>query len=108
MVVGAEPPQRVDGPGHDRRNARRALWIASAGIAAGLATAIVSALGDISVKVTIILAVPIAILTIGAAILAVASDPDRAERQGFGAGVRVGSMRNRLRSLFGRGGQGRL
>jgi hypothetical protein len=108
MVVDAEPPRQVDGRGRDGRNARRALWIASAGIVAGLATAIVSALGDISVKVTIILAVPIAILTIGAAITAVASDPERAERQGFGAGVRVGSMRNRLRSLFGRGGQGRL
>jgi hypothetical protein len=108
MVVDAGPPQHVDGRGRDRRNARRALWIAGVGIVAGLATAIFFVLGDLSAKGTIILGVPIAILTIGGIIVAVASDTERAERQGFGAGLRAGSMRNRLRSLFGRRGKGGL
>jgi hypothetical protein len=107
MAVDAGPPQPVDGRDRDNRNARRALWIAGAGIVAGLATAIVFALGDLSAKGAIILGVPIAILTIGGVIFALASDPARAERQGFRAGMRAGAIRNRLRSLFGRRGSGR-
>ena len=106
--MDAGPPQYVDGRGRDNRNARRALWIAGAGIVAGLATAIVFALGDLSAKAAISLGVPISILTISGVIVAVASDAERAERQGFGAGLRAGSIRNRLRSLLGRGGNGGL
>lgn len=101
--MDAEPPQRVDRPGGDWRKARRALWFASAGIVAGLATAVALALGDISVKGAIILGLPAAVLTFGGLTVAVSSDPETAERQGFGAGLKAGS----LRSVFGRRGKSR-
>lgn len=100
--MDAEPPQSADRHGRDGRKARRALWFACAGIVTGLATALAWSLGDISVKDTVMLGLPTAVLTIDGLTLAVASDPERAERQGFRAGLRAGSLRKRLRSVFGR------
>ena len=105
--MDAEPPQQPgDRNGGDRRKARRALWFAGAGVAAGLATAIASALGDMSVKQAITVAVPAAVLTFGGLAVAVASDPETAERLGFRAGLKAGSLRRRWRSVSGRRGKG--
>jgi hypothetical protein len=102
--MDAEAPQPVGQNGGDGRKARRAFWFAGAGVVAGLATAVVSALGDVSVKQAIMLGVPAAVLTFGGLAVAVASDPETAERQGFRAGFKAGSLRRRWRSVFGRRG----
>jgi hypothetical protein len=107
MDMEAGPPAGADRPGRDGRRARRALWFAGAGVVAGLATAIASALGDISMGQTITLGLPAAVLTLGGITVAVASDPESAERQGFRAGLKAGSLRGRWRSVFGRQGNGR-
>jgi hypothetical protein len=88
----------------DGRKARRALQFAGAGAVAGLAAAIASALGDISVKQAMM---PAAVLTFGGMTAAVASDPETAERQGFQAGLKAGALRTRWRSVFGSRGKGR-
>jgi hypothetical protein len=85
--------------------ARRALWVAGAGATAGLATGIASALGDISGKQAIMLGVPAAVLTFGGLTAAVASDPETAERRGFRAGLKAGSLRRRWLSVFGSRGK---
>jgi hypothetical protein len=105
--LDAEPPERADQEGRDGRKARRALWVAAAGVVAGLATAIVSGLGDIGVRQAIVLGLPAAVLTLGGLAVAVASDPETAERQGFRAGWRAGSLGRRWRSVFGRRGKDR-
>jgi hypothetical protein len=107
MAMDAEPPQRVDPHGRDGRKARRALWVASAGIVAGLATGIAFALGHISDRQAIVMGLPAAGLTFGGLIVAVASDPEIAERQGFRAGLKAGALRSWWRSVFGRRGKGR-
>ena len=73
------------------------------GIAAGLATGIAFALRDISVKQTIMAG----LLTVGGLTVAVTSDPETAERLGFRAGLKAGSLRRRWRSVFGRRGKDR-
>lgn len=104
--MDAEPPQRADRHDGDRRKARRAFWFAAAGVVAGLAIAIVSALGDISAKQAIMLGLPAAILTLGGLAVAVAPDPETAERQGFRAGLKAGTLCGRWRLFFGRRGKG--
>jgi 4-hydroxybenzoate polyprenyltransferase len=104
--MDAEPPQRADRHGGDRLKARRAFAIAGAGVITGLATAIVSAFGDIGVRQAIMLGVPAALLTFGGLIAAVASDSETAERQGFRAGLKAGSLLRRGRAVFGRRGKG--
>jgi len=104
--MDAEPPQPADRHGDDRRKARRALWFAGAGVVAGLATAIFSAVGDISVKQGIMLGLPAAVLTFGGLAVAVASDPETAERQGFRAGLKAGSLFSWVRSIFRRRSNG--
>jgi hypothetical protein len=104
--MDAEPSQQpADRDGGDRRKARRAFWCAGAGVVAGLATAVVSALGDMSTKQAIMVGVPAAILTFGGLAVAVASDPETAERQGFRAGLKAASLRRRWRSVLGRRGK---
>jgi hypothetical protein len=108
MAMDAEPPQRVDPHGRDGRKARRALWFASAGLVAALATAIAFAVGAIGVRQTIMVGLPVGVLTFGGLIVAVASDPDAAERQGFRAGLKAGALRSQWRLLvFGRRGKRR-
>ena len=105
--MDAEPPQRVDRDGRDGRKSRRALWVASAGIVAGLATAIAFAFGGISDRLAIMIGLPAAVLTFGGLTVAVASDPETAERQGFRAGLKAGALRSSWRSVFGRRGKDR-
>jgi hypothetical protein len=105
-AMDAEPRQHADRQDRDRRQARRALWIAGAGVAAGLATAIASALGDIRDMQAIMFGLPAAVLAFGGLTVAVASDPETAERLGFRAGLKAGSLRRRWRSVFGRQGKG--
>jgi hypothetical protein len=107
MAMDAEPPQRADRDGRDRRRARRAPWVAGAGIAGGLAVAIAFALGDISDRQAIMMGLPAAVLTFGGLTVAVASDPEAAERQGFRAGLTAGALRGRWRSVCSRRGNGR-
>jgi hypothetical protein len=102
-----EPPPRADRHGRDGRRARRALWFAGAGVVAGLTTATASALGAINMRQTIMLGLPAAVLTLSGITVAVASDPETAERQGFRAGLKAGSLRGRWRAVFGRQGKGR-
>jgi hypothetical protein len=107
MDMEAEPAPHADGQGREARRARRALCFAGVGVAAGLATAIASALGDISIRQTIMLGLPAAVLTFGGITAAVASDPETAERQGFRAGLKAGSLRGRCQSVLGRRDKGR-
>jgi len=104
--MDAEPPQSADRHGGDRRKARRAFWFAGAGVVAGLTIAIVSALGEISGKQAVIMGLPAAVLALGGLAVAVAPDPETAERQGFQAGLRTGWLIRRWRSVFGRRGSG--
>jgi hypothetical protein len=104
--MDAEPPQRADLHGGDRRQARRAFIFAGAGVITGLVIAIVSISGDMGVRQAIMLGVPAALLTFGGLTTAVASDPETAERQGFRAGLKAGSLRRRRRAIFGRRGKG--
>jgi hypothetical protein len=97
--MDADPPQRGDRRSPDRRPAGRALWCAGAGVAAVLAVAIAAALGDITVKLTIILGLPAVVLTLGGVTMALARDPQIAERKGFRAGFIASSLRERWRSL---------
>jgi choline-glycine betaine transporter len=99
MNVEPSPPDQRDREGRKRR---RATWVAVAGIVAGLVIAITSALGDMSAKQTILLALPAAILTFGGLIVAMVSDPEAAERRGFRAGLKAGSLRRIWRSVLGR------
>jgi hypothetical protein len=48
-----------------------------------------------------------AALTAGGLTVAVTSDPETAERLGFRAGLKAGSLRRRWRSVFGRRGKDR-
>ena len=105
--MGAEPPQRADRHGRDGRRARRGLWFAGANIVAGLATGIAFALRDVSVKQTIMVGVPAAVLTVGGLTVAVTSDPETVERLGFRAGLTAGLLRRRWRSVFVRRGKDR-
>ncbi len=100
--MNAEPPQRTDRQGRYRRQARLAMWLAGVGIGGGLAIVIAAALGEISVKQTIMLGVPAAVLILGGLMVGVARDPESAERLGFRSGLTVGSLRKRWRSVFGR------
>jgi hypothetical protein len=84
---------------------RIAVAAVVAGIVAGLAIAVTFALGDISVKQTIMLALPAAILILGGLTVAMTSDPERMERQGFRAGMKAESLRRRWRSALGRQGR---
>jgi hypothetical protein len=103
----AERPPPADRHGRDGGRARRALWFAGAGVVAVLAIAITSALGDISMRQTIMLGLPAGVLTFSGITLGVASDPETAERQGFRAGLKAGSLRSRWRAVFSRQGKGR-
>ena len=105
--MDAEPPQRADRDGRDGRRARRAPWVAGAGIVAGLAIAIAFALGDINDRQAIMIGLPAAVLTFGGLTVAVASDPETAERQGFRAGLKAGALRGSWRSVCSRRGKGR-
>lgn len=100
--MNAEPPQRTDRQSRYRRQARLALWLAGVGGGGGLAIVIAAALGEISVMQTIMLGVPVAVLILGGLMVALARDPESAERLGFRAGLSAGSLRNRWRSVFGR------
>jgi hypothetical protein len=53
------------------------------------------------------LGLPAVVLTFGGLIVAALSDPLRAERQGFRAGLKAGTLRRRWRSVFDRQGKGR-
>jgi hypothetical protein len=106
-AMDAEPPQRVEPDSRDGRKARRALWFACAGLLVGLAIAVASALGDTSMKQAVMLGLPAAVLTFGGLTIAVGSDPETAERQGFRAGLKAGSLRRRWRAVFARQGKGR-
>jgi hypothetical protein len=99
--MNVEPPQR-DQRARDGRKRRRALWFAGAGVVAGLATGITSAFGGISMRQTIMLGLPAAVLTFGGLAVAVAPDPETADREGFRAGLKAGLLRRRWRSVFGR------
>ena len=77
------------------------VWVSCAGLAAAIA----SALGGISSKQAILLGVPAVVLALGGLTVAVMSDPAAAERQGFRAGLKVGSLRRRWRSVFDRQGK---
>ncbi len=100
--MNAEPPQRTDRQSRYRRQARLALWLAGVGGGGGLAIVIAASLGEISVKQTIMLGAPVAVLILGGLMVALARDPESAERLGFRAGLSAGSLRNRWRSVFGR------
>ena len=104
--MNAEPPQPAGRNGGAGQKARRAFWLAGAGVVAGLATAIVAAVGDMSVKLAILLGVPAAVLAFGGLAVAVAADPETAERHGFRAGLMAGSLRTWWRLVFGRRGRG--
>jgi hypothetical protein len=60
-------------------------------------------MGEISVKQAIMLGLLAAVLTFGGLIAAVVRDPELADRQGFRAGFIAASLRERWRSLCGRG-----
>jgi hypothetical protein len=102
MAMDAEPPPRDDHNGRDTRRARRALWLAGVGVVAALVTVVTGAIGDITLKQAIIFGLPAAVLTFGGLLVALASSPETAERQGFQAGLIAGSLRARWRLFFGR------
>ena len=104
--MDAEPPERADQHGRDGRATRRARWLAGVGIGAGAATAMALALGDLTGRHAIMLGLPAVVLTFGGLTVAVLSDPQRAERQGFRAGVKAGTLRRRWRSFYDRQGKG--
>jgi hypothetical protein len=64
------------------------------------------ALGDLSGRHAIMLGLPAVVLTFGGLTVAVLSDPQRAERQGFRAGVKAGTLRRQWRSVCDRQGKG--
>jgi hypothetical protein len=110
MAMDAEPPPRAgrdERDGRDGRRARRAPWVAGVGIVAGLATAIAFALGGITDRQAIMIGLPAAVLAFGGLTVAVASDPQTAERQGFRAGLKAGALRTRWQSVCGRRGKDR-
>ena len=106
-TMDAEPEGQVEPDRRDGRKARRALWSACAGIVVGLATAVACVLGDTSAKQSIMLGLPAAVLTFGGLTIALGSDPETAERQGFRAGLKAGSLRRWWRSVIGRIGNRR-
>ncbi len=107
MAMDAEPrsvPTGTVATGAEQGERRGLL---AAGIVAGLATAIAFALGDISDRQAIMMGLPAAVLTFGGLTVAVAPDPETAERQGFRAGLKAGALRGSWRSVCGRRGKGR-
>jgi hypothetical protein len=105
--MDAESPQRAGQRSRDGRAARRARWFAGVGVGAGVATVVALALGDLSGRHAIMLGLPAVVLTFGGLIVAALSDPLRAERQGFRAGLKAGTLRRRWRSVFDRQRKGR-
>jgi hypothetical protein len=98
MNAGAPQP-----PGNQRPRvfrARLAAWCAVAGVLIGTTAVICKAVGAISVQQTIALALPAALLIIGAVIAAAARDTGTAQRHGLQAGFQLGSLLSRARSIF--------
>jgi len=100
--MDAEPPQRTDGPGRYKRTAIRALLFAAVGTVAVVGTAVAFTLRAISVKLAIILGLPAVVLMLSGLTVALLSDPETAERQGFRVGLTAGSLRRLWRSAFDR------
>ena len=105
--MDAEPPQQAGQHGGDGRAARRARWLAGVGIGGGAATVIAFALGDLSGGHAIMLGVPAVVLIFGGLTVAALSDPQTAERRGFRAGLKAGTLRRRWRSVLDRQGNER-
>ena len=97
------PPEGPEGCRPPRRRARRAAWCVSAGLILGIAAVTCVALDVISAQQAIALGLPGALLIVGG-LIAMAAVPDAATSRwlGFQAGLQVGSLLSRLRSVFRR------
>jgi hypothetical protein len=102
--MNAEAPQPPGGQRPRRIPGRLATLCAVAGVLIGTAAAISKAAGAISVQQTIALALPAALLIVGAVIAAIPPDAATALRHGVQAGLRLGSLLSRMRSMFRRRG----
>ncbi len=98
--MDAEP--RREDPRPRRPLARAAAWCLAAGLVLAAAAVACLALGAINPRQAIALAIPSILLTAGGVIVAALPDPMTARRQGFRAGLRVGSLARRWRSIFRR------
>jgi hypothetical protein len=96
------PPQPPEGRNPPRRRARRAAWCVSAGVILGAAAVTCLALGAISAQQAIALGVPGALLIVGGLIAAAVPDASASRRMGFQAGLLMGPLLGRLRSVFRR------
>lgn len=103
-MAAGEPqkPDDHDDDGRQRQLARLAAWSQLIGAMLAIATLVLARLGDISAQQAVALGLPAAVLVIGGLIIAAAVDPSDGERHGFQAGLHVGTLLRRLRSLFRR------
>lgn len=93
-------------PDDDNRRLRQRVMVAACCQAVGALLAIAAVtcarMGLISAQQTVALALPAALLIVGGVIAASTVDAPTAERLGFRAGLHVGLLLRRLRSLFRR------
>ena len=101
------PPQPPEGSSPPRRRARRAAWCVSAGVILGTAAVTCLALGAVSTQQAIALGLPGALLIVGGLIAAAVPDAATSRRLGFQSGLQMGSLLDRLRSVFSRHRNGR-
>jgi hypothetical protein len=97
------PPQPPEGRSPPRRRARRAVWwCVSAGVILGTAAVTCLTLGVVSAQQAIALGLPGALLIVGGLIAAAVPDAATSRRLGFQAGLQMGPLLGRLRSVFRR------
>ena len=100
------PPEHRQDRDPARPRPRVAAWCTAAGMVLGAAAIICLVVHAITVQQAIAMALPAALLIIGAVIWGTPPDPAAGGRLGFYAGFHLGSLLTRLRSLFRQRGNG--
>lgn len=98
-MAAGEPQQPDDDNRTQRRRARLAAWCQDIGAVVAIVTLTCTLLNVISAQQALALGLPAMLLIIGGLIAAAAIDPSISGRRGFRAGLRVGGLLRRLRSL---------
>jgi hypothetical protein len=97
-----EGPHQPGGLGPRQLRAIGAAWCVAVGLVLGAACVICLALGAISPRQAVGIALPAVLLIAGGLIVAAIPDPATGRRTGFLAGFRAGLLFGRWRSVFRR------
>jgi hypothetical protein len=101
-MAAGEPQQRDDDNGTLRQRVRLAASCQAFGAILAIATVTCARLDVISIQQTVALGLTAVFLIVGGVIAASTIDTSTAERLGFRAGLHVGMLLRKLRSVVGR------